>query len=379
MHVEDPWQLATLMAPYLSLLAIPVFAAAATAPYAPLRRPVSLVLYYMFICGLVAFVGLRFWVGGDWEPYLLRLGDVSDVSFWEAASRRDPAYQALTWLSHQLGLWIYGVNVVCAAIFSVGLGLFCQKLSRPWLALAVAVPFLIVVVGMGYTRQSAAIGLVLAAFALLAERKIVWAILLVGIATTFHRSAPIALPFIVAAYWDNSRVRLALGAVIFFLAIGIAVLEWPRIERFYIARDLSSAGTVIRLAMNAIPAFIFLVFRKRFALNKIEDRLWFWVSIAAIVMPLALTVAPSNTLVDRAALYLIPLQLAVLSRLPDITPWPTLTTIVILGYSFVVMTAWLGLSHYSAWWFPYQNALFNPGATPLWVELGLRETIFWRE
>ncbi len=42
-----------------------------------------------------------------------------------------------------------------------GLVQFCRKQPLPWLALAVAAPFIIIVVGMGYTRQSVALGFIL--------------------------------------------------------------------------------------------------------------------------------------------------------------------------------------------------------------------------
>jgi hypothetical protein len=36
---------------------------------------------------------------------------------------------------------------------------FCRTQPRPWLALTLAFPYLVVVVAMGYTRQGVAIGL----------------------------------------------------------------------------------------------------------------------------------------------------------------------------------------------------------------------------
>ena len=67
----------------------------------------------------------------------------------------------LNWFAGQNELGFWFVNTVCGGIFSYGLIAFARSQPRPWLALAVAVPYLIIVVAMGYTRQAAAIGFVM--------------------------------------------------------------------------------------------------------------------------------------------------------------------------------------------------------------------------
>ena len=69
----------------------------------------------------------------------------------------------LNWLAARTELGPYFVNTVCAALFAWGLVVFCRAQPRPWLALVVAVPYLVTVVAMGYTRQGTAIGLAMLA------------------------------------------------------------------------------------------------------------------------------------------------------------------------------------------------------------------------
>jgi hypothetical protein len=377
MHVSSPLQLAEFILPYLLLFAAPSIMALATSPprhQVAIRNP----LLVLFFSGLVLFIGLRFWVGGDWEPYLKRLVGAEEMTFWDAVTGRDPAYQALTWISSHAGLWIYGVNTACALIFCWGLGSICQRQPNPWLAVAVAIPFFVIVVGMGYTRQSVAVGLVMVAFARVSDGRVWQAIGFVLIGAVFHKSAPIVLPFIVLAHWRDPRIR-----ALFIFAAGVLCsialwAEWSRIQQLYLEDGTNSKGTLVRLLMNVLPALAFLVLRRRMGFGAAEERLWFWVSLATLVVPLTLAFAPASTPVDRAAVYLIPLQIAVLSRLPYALPAPPrLTVAAIIAYSLLVMLVWLGGSHYSAWWFPYQNALLNPGDTPLWVELGLKPSLFW--
>ena len=44
---------------------------------------------------------------------------------------QDPGYQLINYFSASIGFGIYGVNVICAFIFSIGLTLFCRNLPRP--------------------------------------------------------------------------------------------------------------------------------------------------------------------------------------------------------------------------------------------------------
>ena len=65
----------------------------------------------------------------------------------------------LNWLSIQMDWGILGVNLIGGAIFAFGLVAFCRRQPRPWLALAVAIPYLVIVVAMGYSRQGIALAL----------------------------------------------------------------------------------------------------------------------------------------------------------------------------------------------------------------------------
>jgi len=67
---------------------------------------------------------------------------------------------ALNWLAAYTQTGIYGVNLVCAAIFMIGLISFSRRQPLPWLALAVSVPFFLIVISMGTTRQATALGFV---------------------------------------------------------------------------------------------------------------------------------------------------------------------------------------------------------------------------
>lgn len=304
-------------------------------------------------------VGYRFEVGGDWFNYLrhLRQARFHDIS--AAIETGDPAYRLLNLIAVRLGWGIFGVNLVSAALFSLGLVLLCRGLPRPWLALAVAMPYMVTVVAMGYTRQSVALGLAMLGLVALTRRANLWFVFWVMCAATFHKSAILLLPIAALAdtfnrYWTILWVSaVTLLAYYLFLEDSVDALFANYIEREY-----QSQGALIRAAMNLVPAGIYLIFGKRFHLQVAEEKLWRWFSIISIVLFLIVMASPATTAVDRVALYMLPLQLVVFSYLPDVLGRPDdqnrgIVSMVLLYYG-AVLFVWLNYASHAFAWLPYR-------------------------
>ena len=154
------------MALYWFLLLVPtlgaVLAAGNLGPRSNNKAPAksSSLALGLFACLLVMVVGFRHEVGADWSNYFKPLITALEQTWFEGIrSGGDPAYGLLTWIAANFGGGIYLVNLVCAIVFVAGLLVFARNTPQPWLAMCVAVPYLVIVVSMGYTRQSVAIGL----------------------------------------------------------------------------------------------------------------------------------------------------------------------------------------------------------------------------
>ena len=148
---------------------------------------------------LTLLIGLRHEVGGDWRTYFEQIEGLQGGSFSDALTSKDPAYSVLAWLAIQFGAGVYLVNLVCAIFFVSGLIVFCRSQPNPWLALAVAVPYMVIVVAMGYTRQGVAIGIVMLGLVALSQSNNLRFVLWIGLAAAFHKSAIILLPLAVLA------------------------------------------------------------------------------------------------------------------------------------------------------------------------------------
>jgi hypothetical protein len=308
---------------------------------------------------LTLLIGLRHEVGGDWAPYLALLNAHEGERLASALFQRDPAYALLEWFGANVWGGIYLVNTVCAGIFSWGLLFFCQTQSRPWLALLVSVPILITVVAMGYTRQAVAIGLVMLSFGALQQRKIWLFISWIACAALFHATALLLAPLAIFFQSKNKTFKF----IIVFVGAGalLALLLQDYIEILYsdyILAQYSSAGTVPRLAMNALPAIFFLIFYERYGLTDTQKKLWIQMAILALGCVILLAALPSSTAVDRLALYLIPLQIFVLSNMPNALQESDtgrfLLVCGVIAYSAAAQFTWLFWGVHSAEWLPYQ-------------------------
>ena len=310
---------------------------------------------------LVLMVGLRHKVGGDWGTYLDKINEQRYTPFPQLGnlSNSEPSYILLNWIAAHYGLDVYFVNAVCALFFAWGLIEFCRRQPRPWLAMVVAVPYLLVVVSMGYTRQGVAIGLAMLGMVALVDRKIMRFALFLFLGATFHKSCLLLIPL--AALANPQKKLWNIFWTLILLVLVSVLFSDTFIERYkysYLERTYQSSGASIRVAMNTVPALLFLFFRNRFILPKSDQIFWVWISIMALALQVWLLFSTSTTAIDRIALFVIPLQLFVFSRFPDafgrLDGNNTALVIVVVLYSALVLFVWLFFASHAAGWLPYQ-------------------------
>ena len=326
----------------------------------------SLKLDYLWLSLVFLFtliIGLRFQVGGDWFQYMRVFKGSQDLSLLSLTVAGDPGYLLLNWMSGLAGFGIYGVNLVGGFLFAFGLVVFCQHLPRPFLALTVSIPYLFIVVAMGYTRQGIALGLGMLALVALARGGKLKFFLLVILAITMHKSAVLLFPF---AVLTAQKKKYTMLITMLLLGFGIGfflVLEVVEaLYKNYITNPYVSDGAIIRLGMNAVPALIFLAWEQKFNFKNEEHLLWRWFSITSLVLFALFFLTPASTALDRIALYFLPLQLVIFSYLPSVFGTSKFTTRLIvaavIAYSALVMFVWLNFANHSLFWIPYQNYLF---------------------
>jgi hypothetical protein len=318
------------------------------------RRPGAI-----FAIGAVAMtlmIGLRYNVGGDWQTYEFMYYRAGPLAFADALSIGDPAYQAVNWVAYNFDGDVWLVNSICAIFFVWGLFRLCRTQPYPWLALLVAVPYAVIVIAMGYTRQAVALGLIMAGIAdFLRGGSVLRFGIYVAAAALFHKTAIVAFP-VVALATDRNRlvnmlIVLAGGILLYDLFLGDAMDNF--VEN-YIRAAYSAQGAAIRIGMNMLAATVLWLGRRKLELARVEWKVWRNFSLASVASLVFLVMSPSSAAVDRISLYIIPLQIAVLGRVPLIFKSRLFGTVVVASYCFAVEFVWLNFAQFSDAWVPYQ-------------------------
>ena len=308
----------------------------------------------------IFLIGFRHEIGGDWFSYLQHYEKTIGASLAEALSNGDVGHQFLNWLMAKWDVGVYGVNFIYAIIFMIGLIRFSRSQTYPWIAVAVAVPYLVIMVVMGYSRQGVAIGLFLWAMSYLQEGKFKTYVVLILIAALFHKTAVLLLPLGIFLYGKGIFLRVLMIVPIAYGAWDLLLVEQKDdLWKNYVDAQMQSDGAKIRVVMNLFPSLLFLMYRKKWKRNFNDYYFWLWIAIGSIISVGLVDFA--STAVDRIALYFIPIQMVVFARLPYLAKnqiSPSVTTGLIIFLYAVVLFIWLQYANHSQYWIPYQNFLF---------------------
>lgn len=318
-----------------------------------------------FVLFYTLLAALRQDVGGDWINYEVIYDDIRLDNLAYALSSTDPLYGALNWVSAQFGTEIYLVNGVCGLLLVWGVASVSRKFSEPWLAITMAVPYLLIVVGLGYVRQGAAIGMMLLAISAYERGRIVSTIVMLFVAIGFHSTAVMVFPLF---GWALSRRYRFLA----FIFVGLSVATYivvvvPRIDQFdagYLQTEYDSTGAVPRVLMSAVPAALVFMRLRAFAPHLRSRTVWISMAAAGIVALFALFVSPSTTAVDRAALFFSPVQMAAFGEFRGLSNFsqraPLLYRSALIGIAALVQVVWLVFATNAPFWVPY-HSLFEGG------------------
>lgn len=281
------------------------------------------------------------------------------LAYDQAVETFDIGYSTLVFVAGRLDAGIWLVNFVCGLIMTLGIVRFCSRQQNPALTFLVAVPYLVIVVGMGYTRQGVAIGIILAGLADADGRSTLKLVGWVLLAALFHRTALLVLPLALAPLARRNLLQAILGGLAFaVLAIFLLRAQSDQLVATYITQDYESGGAVVRVAMNVVPALLALALRRRLGFNAYESDMWSVFAIAALATFGLVLTTNATTAVDRLALFLIPLQIAILPRLPYALARSNAANaqlfLAVCGYSAAIQLVWLAFATHAAYWVPYK-------------------------
>ena len=317
-----------------------------------------------FIVFFSILIGFRYKVGGDWDSYAYMhsaydIYDVGQTNFLH----NDFLYFVLIALSNQLNLDVWFPNLICGLILVTGVVAFCNQQRHYYLALLICVPYLFIVVGMGYSRQAAAIGFVFFAVSLLHNKKVFLFLLAIFFGSLFHKSCLIVVPFGLMAISSNKKIFFFLGSL--FIVLGIVTYSQisEAVQNYIGDRVNESRGALIRVVLSVLPSVLILRYHRVLLKGLSTKDFWRYFSLVPLF---ALPLVPfASNLTDRLLLYTIPIQAFCFSRLDllfnDYLNKQLINFVVVFIY-FLVMFIWINFSAHSSYWIPYRSFLFSrPG------------------
>ncbi|MEZ5708020.1 MAG: EpsG family protein [Blastomonas sp.] len=323
----------------------------------------ALIAFWLFYNAISVF---RYDTGGDWYTYDILIQEISISDYAYALSRGDDGFMTIAYVSTRLGLDLYGVNLVCSALLSAGVVSLARRLPDPWVAIAASVPYILIVVGLGYIRQGAAIGLILLAINAIVDRRNIGGVVYMLLAMLFHFGAIVVVPFIGLALVRRNPVAM-IGIGFIGLLIYAYVFTSDRLyvlDAGYLDIERESSGAGIRLVMNLLPSLLFLWRRDKLKLEPLERGIWSNFAWFSIVLMVALYATPSSTAVDRVALFFSPIQVFVfgyfLTLLGIRGRGAALVIVGLLTYCALVFAVWAFFADHSQFWVPYKS-VFTSG------------------
>jgi hypothetical protein len=182
----------------------------------------------------------------------------------------------------------------------------------------------------------------------------------VVLGATFHKTAVLLLPIAAMANTKNRWWTIfwvgGVTVAAYFMLLADAMDD---LYEGYVEAEYQSEGALLRLSMNALPALGLLAFAKRLHLPKAQTSLWRWFAIISLGLFALLFFTSASTALDRIALYMLPLQIVVFSRLPELLAPTTrrldiLIVMAVLVYYSIVLAVWLMFATHATFWVPYR-------------------------
>lgn len=324
---------------------------------------------------ILIFIGARFEVGGDWGVYKYYFKTIKNYpSFIEGfkidiiAAKREIGYFLINWIGRNIG-GIFFINSICALIFTYCLFKFCRVMPNPWLALLTAYPYLIVVVAMGYVRQSVALGLIMLGLTYIFRMKFKSYIVIIFFASIFHVTSSLFILLILLFKEFYSKINIIIFCIIIIcfyyisLRTGLINNQFKGMLVNYLMGNYNSKGTFVRIIMCFLPSILFFLYQRRFNLSYAENRVWFFYSFITILIFILFFYAPASAGIDRFMLYMIPLTIFFYSSVPVVFSQKNkndfLLILLIIVYNFLVLYIWLNYAVHSFAWLPYDSYFFK--------------------
>ena len=326
-------------------------------------------LFILIFIYLLILIGLKFEIGGDWINYFNIYSDINQKFFDSYGNENYDIFfktEPIIILLYLVSPNIFIFNLICALIFLIGLFTLISKFQDRFLAIVVSVPFLIILVAMGYQKQSVALGLIMLVYYFYLNNNYKTFIFFCFITIFSHYSAFFLIIFIFydLIFFKKFRISFSQLFLIIFFIIFFLIFSHDYIFRIILnnylfdENKLESQGLIPRLIVQLVSIFLYLISYKFWKRNeKLNRIIIFNIILTFTIMPFATLFSTS---IDRMLFYFMVLQLMVLANYNEIislNKYIFFRFSIFIFYLFLTLI-WFNFSYFAAYWIPYNNILF---------------------
>lgn len=313
---------------------------------------------------LLIFIGFRYEIGGDWQIYNKFFFDIgrgdTDLNLRELIDY-GLTYTFINKIAYYLGIQFIGVNFIFALIFMHSLSNFIKDTNNRWLALAISFPIIIVVLGMGYTRQGLAFAFSLYLIRSLENKNFSLSVIYLILASLSHATALILTLYIFLYtfyYKKYFHLIILISIPTFFVLFFFD--KFYHLLYFYVGtgQHLLAIGSIPRSLLLVLTAVLFLFLKNKY-LDMSSYQLFFykWISyLIMIIFPFSII---TTVAADRLMLYLYSLKLALVSfaKLKNVKINTIIFILVSIYFFYLIVWIFFGTNSFS--WIPYNLLDFN--------------------
>jgi hypothetical protein len=216
----------------------------------------------------VGVIGLRYDIGPDWFAYSTHFNRFGSMNLIELVAEGEIGWSLLVRLVDALGLGMLGLTMFAAIVFCIGVFAVARVCQEPMLAVVAAVPYLSIAVAMSGMRQAVAIGIVFFLLSRWYRSPMLFKIVMVLIASTFHFSALAMLAIIALEARLPLYQKVAAGTIItailvFFIGGAEQQVEGYATTYLPGGAAADAPGAIYHVLLTAAPSIAYFVMRRR--------------------------------------------------------------------------------------------------------------------
>lgn len=336
---------------------------------------------------LLFFLGFRSDIGGDYATYKTIFNSMGNLSFYVVITQSDPIFTTICYIINKLNLGIEGLIFTQSLIFIFGLFLLASLFKNFNLIILFSFPILIIILGMGYYRQSMAVGFfMIALYFYIRDFKIQFLIFSFFSILT-HSSLLLVFSIIfffsVFIFYIDKIIfykkKVIIFATIFFI-LGILIIYFnneyliilKRVFNTYfigekvlasdVKQKLNSYGVHFRFILASFPALAFYVMLKKNFFNnndlaRIKVLFFIYCSTLLFLLPI---IGFASVFVDRILLSFAVIGVLIVSYFNNFLKMyfnQNFLNLIYTFYNLIIVYGFLQYSAHRRFWVPY-NSLF---------------------